>query len=82
MQASGASSPKQALEFTEKGTKAVETFLLTEGKGSMWELQQLAKKMRKVPQMDTAVPMVRSATRQLIPPAESISFVLFLQYMT
>ena len=60
VQASGASSPKQAEAVSDEGTKAVEACLLTEGKGSMWELHELAKKMRKVPQMDTAVPMVCS----------------------
>jgi hypothetical protein len=59
VQASQATSPKLAQAASEIGAKAVESFLLTEGKGSMWELQELAKKVRKVPQIDTVIPMVR-----------------------
>jgi hypothetical protein len=62
VQASSAADVKQAESVSEKGIVAVQEVLLKNGKGTIWELQQLAKKMRRVPQIDVFVPTVRPCT--------------------
>eukprot|EP00892_Ulva_mutabilis_P010762 jgi/Ulvmu1/8058/UM004_0295.1 len=56
--AKAAKTPAQASVCAEEGTQALHQVLTVHGKGTLWELQHLARQMRQVPQIDLCVPTI------------------------
>ena len=58
--ASRTQSVESAEAVQAEGNKAMEKVLIDQGKGIMWEVQNLSRSLRRVPQIDLFVPTVRS----------------------